>query len=47
MPQPLDQGDKKLIKEVKETAKQESHKAVKEGVKEAKEKVAGEEDRKI
>lgn len=42
----IDPGDDKLVKEVKETVKEETHMAVKEGVEEAKEEVAAEEDAK-
>ena len=38
-----DPADDKLVKEVKETVKQETHVAVKEGVEEAKKDVAAEE----
>lgn len=41
-----DPGDDKIVAEVKETVTQEAHEAVKEGVEEAKEEVAAEEDAK-
>lgn len=41
-----DPGDDKLVKEVKETVKEETRTAVKEGIEEAKKEVATEEDAK-
>ncbi len=41
-----DPGDDKLVAEVKETVREETHEAVEKGVEEAKEDVAKEEDAK-